>query len=62
MIIELTSFFGYGNKEVSIDLDTCVFCGNQVDIEGFKDAESVKEFYISGLCQQCQDRIFEELT
>lgn len=35
----------------------CNFCGKE--IEGFKDELSVKEYKISGLCQECQDAVFE---
>ena len=28
-------------------------------IEKFRDALSVREFQISGLCQKCQDSVFE---
>lgn len=27
-------------------------------LDEFRDALSVKEFYISGLCQECQDAAF----
>ena len=33
-------------------------CGKP--IMGFKDKLSEKEYRISGLCQECQDKIFEE--
>jgi hypothetical protein len=29
------------------------------EIAGFKDKLSIKEFTISGLCQECQDKIFD---
>ena len=38
----------------------CVSCGNE--IEGFKNAISKKEYEISGLCQNCQDKVFESMT
>lgn len=34
----------------------CLFCNKQ--IKGFKDELSKKEYQLSGLCQECQDRIF----
>ena len=38
----------------------CPFCGKEIDVETeFKDAESKKEFVISGLCQRCQDDFFD---
>lgn len=36
----------------------CPFCHVPVDTEGFRDQLSVKEFAISGLCQNCQDEVF----
>ena len=36
----------------------CVVCAG--DASEFKDDLSAKEYTISGLCQQCQDDIFEE--
>jgi len=41
----------WGNKKY-----TCVSCGEE--IKGFRDKLSVKEYRISGLCQKCQDEIF----
>jgi hypothetical protein len=37
----------------------CPYCGKDVCDEDFKDALSVAENEISGLCQACQDEIFE---
>jgi hypothetical protein len=34
----------------------CVICGG--DAIEFKDALSVKEYGISGMCQECQDKTF----
>ena len=34
----------------------CVFCGKE--ITGFRDIQSEREYRISGLCQECQDRIW----
>ncbi len=34
----------------------CMTCGDKV--EGFNDELSQKEFLISGLCQKCQDSVF----
>ena len=36
----------------------CVFCGEEIKIEDFKDQLSIKEYGISGLCQKCQDETF----
>jgi len=39
-------------------LGLCPFCGEVVDVEGFRDRRSLREFQISGLCQKCQDEFF----
>ena len=36
----------------------CTFCGAK--IEGFTDELSEKEYSISGMCQECQDYIYEQ--
>lgn len=35
---------------------SCATCN--LPIKGFDNALSVKEFYISGMCQGCQDNVF----
>lgn len=40
----------------------CPNCKKDMSKEKFKDEISVKEFKISGLCQVCQDEIFDEIT
>lgn len=44
----------------SIRGDTCVTCGAIAPPRSFRDALSIKEFTISGMCQSCQDRAFKE--
>jgi len=36
----------------------CVFCKKKVNLSDFRDALSLKEYRISGICQKCQDKIF----
>jgi len=43
-----------GAKEKGV----CVYCGNKIKMEDFKDRLSIKEYEISGLCQKCQDDTF----
>ena len=38
----------------------CPFCKLQFNLNDFRDALSIREFEISGLCQNCQDEVFEE--
>ena len=46
------------HRELYMSHQRCVSCGCHAD--WFKDDLSAKEYTISGLCQQCQDDIFEE--
>lgn len=39
----------------------CPFCGHEINPAEFRDAESRKEYEISGLCQQCQDEVFGDV-
>ena len=36
----------------------CPLCSKPIDLKDFKDELSLKEFTISGMCQECQDKIF----
>lgn len=47
------------DRRKHIKNDECTTCGKVVDPGGFKDEASRKEFTISGMCQKCQDKIFE---
>ena len=44
----------------SIQNGVCVSCKKEVTSESFRDETSLKEYTISGLCQECQDMIFNE--
>lgn len=49
------------NKEVDlVEKGICPFCKKQVDTATFRDKISKREFKISGLCQEYQDKTFEE--
>lgn len=37
----------------------CPICGDKIIFEKFKDLLSVKEFLISSLCQNCQNKTFK---
>lgn len=39
----------------------CQYCGKEIrNPSHFRDMESLKEFMISGMCQECQDKVFTE--
>ena len=52
----LDKIFGRSRTK-SIKDATCIKC-EDTDLS-FKDEQSTKEFSISGLCQSCQDEVFE---
>ena len=49
----LTKLIGK-DRVKTIQADLCMFCGQEAT--GFRDALSRKEYSISGLCQECQDK------
>lgn len=49
--------FGRSQTE-SKEKNICVFCGNPINMDDFRDRLSIKEYRISGLCQKCQDDTF----
>jgi hypothetical protein len=42
----------------SVIKDECVTCDNKITDDSFKDEISIKEYGISGMCQTCQDSVF----
>ena len=50
---------GFGQAVEDVKAGKCPFCGStKIKPEDFKDALSLKEYRISGLCQRCQDEMF----
>jgi len=47
---------GFGKRKDSIRRDVCVFCKEPA--LNFRDELSRKEYTISGMCQECQDKMF----
>ena len=48
-----------GKHSENITNHICNGCGKKINLETeFKDAISIKEYGISGFCQQCQDEVF----
>jgi len=41
------------------DCNQCIVCGEQVNINDFRDELSRKEWHISQMCQNCQDEVFD---
>jgi hypothetical protein len=48
-------------REMSLVRDKkCPLCESPIVMKDFRDNLSAREYKISGLCQACQDEIFEE--
>lgn len=41
-----------------VEQGKCVFCKKEVFKGDIKDGLTLKEYKISGMCQDCQDKIF----
>lgn len=39
----------------------CPFCGHTISMTEFRDEVSRREYEISGLCQKCQDEVFDDV-
>jgi transcription initiation factor IIE alpha subunit len=55
---DIMESFGFANEMKMVENRRCPICGEKVNTNDFRDNLSVKEFTISGICQKCQDRIF----
>ena len=42
----------------SIEAEVCATCGDLIEADGFTDELSRKEYKISGMCQNCQNSVF----
>lgn len=52
------AFKTFPKKAKLVEEGKCPECGKTIDPDDFRDALSRKEYSISGLCQQCQDKVF----
>ena len=54
----ITNALGIQRKK-SIQKEICSLCHKKINPEiDFRDNLSLKEYRISGMCQECQDKIF----
>lgn len=51
---------GFSKEVESVEKGDCPFCGKKIFKGSFRDAISMREYGISGLCQNCQDEFFCE--
>lgn len=60
-VIDNFSERAFGRKtSESIASSICTICGSTVIQENFRDTLSLQEYKISGMCQICQDRTYQE--
>jgi len=52
------NFISGTDRVEQITNNLCTWCKG--DVTKFKDSDSMKEYRISGLCQNCQDEVFKE--
>lgn len=54
----LSQWFGK-SRIASVSQGLCMFCdASGINEASFRDELSIKEYTISGLCQDCQDEVF----
>lgn len=49
---------GFDEELQAIKEKKCPLCKKYIGCNEFRDRLSIKEYYISGLCQKCQDDMF----
>lgn len=56
---EILKKVGFEKEVKAVEQGECPFCGKKIDvIKEFRDSLSRREYAISGLCQDCQDKMF----
>jgi len=50
---------GFGEMVDAVKKGICPLCGKKVIVDEFRDDISKREFKISGMCQSCQDKVFD---
>jgi hypothetical protein len=49
---------GFGSVVDGVEAGLCPCCNKKIVMDFFVDELSLKEFQISGMCQECQDSVF----
>jgi hypothetical protein len=55
---DIMKAMGFEKAVENVEMKKCPFCNKQIDISSFRDLESVREYKIGGLCQECQDEFY----
>jgi hypothetical protein len=49
---------GFSKEVDMVDSKICPFCSKPIVPSEFRDRKSIREYEISGLCQECQDDFY----
>ena len=49
---------GFGEEMDAVEKGNCPFCFKPINMDDFRDDESIAEYNISGICQSCQDQTY----
>ena len=55
---DIMKVMGFGDQVNLVEKGKCPFCKKQVDPGKFRDELILREYQISGICQECQDDFF----
>lgn len=55
---EILKKLGFEKEVKRVGQGCCSACNCLIDLDGFRDDLSKREFGISGMCQKCQDETF----
>ncbi len=56
---ELMIAMGFRREVANFRAGNCATCGKKIRMGEFVDLLSIREYGISGMCQTCQDSVFE---
>jgi len=57
---KIMTAMGFGEEVKAKNDNICPICRKPIFFEDFTDALSRTEFVISGLCQRCQNNVFDQ--
>jgi len=49
---------GFEKEIENVEKNRCPFCNKEINMDDFQDELSRREYRISGLCQDCQNKVF----
>ena len=55
---DIMKTMGFGDQVSLVEKGKCPHCAKQVDPGKFRNELTLREYQISGMCQECQDDFF----